>query len=173
MSKRFANLSERLSADLPEDPTRPDMGDEDNSTADQEEGKKKKEKPMAETTPVEQTDDYKAGVTAERARCQAVFGSECYAGREATAHKLLGKDMTAADIIDVLADTPKVEKIGLTEEEKKSAEEEGARKAMLEAQSGDKNSSLEDGEGSKINSEKSSADVWDTAIARVFPKSAK
>jgi hypothetical protein len=167
---RFANLSERLSADLPKDPTRPDQDEEDDCNADREEGTKKKDKPMADETPVEQTAEYKAGFAAANDRFQAVLASEHYEGREATAHKLLGKDMTSADIIDVLADTPKVEKTGLTDEEKKEAEEEGARKAMLAAQDSG-NSKLEDGDESKKDASQTSAQVWDQAIARVFPNS--
>jgi hypothetical protein len=171
VSKRFANLSERLSADLPADPTRQDDDEEDDTTANREEGPKKKEKPMAENTPVEQTDEYKAGFTAANTRMGEVFASDHYKGREATAHKLLGKDMSSADIIDVLSDTPQAT-VEVSSDDLKTAREEGARATMqanLEAQD---NADLTDA-GDTAAKEEVSAKAWDKAIARVFPNGAK
>ena len=114
---RFANLSERLSADLPKDPKRPeDEDEEDMSTADREEGKKKKEKPMADNT-VSAEDHASAladatakATAAANARFNAVISSDHYKGREALATNLLGNASMDADaIIAALATAPKAE----------------------------------------------------------------
>ena len=114
---RFANLSERLSADLPKNPTRPDEDEEDMSNANREEGKKKKEKPMADNTvSAEEHASALADATAKataaaNARFNAVIGSEHYKGREALATNLLGNASMDADaIIGALATAPKAEK---------------------------------------------------------------
>jgi hypothetical protein len=105
---RFANLSERLSADLPKNPTRPDEDEEDDTTTSEKKDKEKKDM----TTEIEQAkaEASAAGFKEANDRMNAVFASEHYEGREATAKVLLGKNMSAADIIDVLATTPKAEK---------------------------------------------------------------
>lgn len=111
---RFANLSERLSADLPKDPTRQDYDEEDESTADPKEGKKKKEKPMAEDTVTAEdhasalADATAKATAAATARVNAVIASEHYKGREALATNLLGNAALDADaIISALAAAPK------------------------------------------------------------------
>lgn len=110
---RFANLSERLSADLPKDQTRQDYDEEDESTADPKEGKKKKEKPMAEDTVTAAehasalADATAKATAAATARVNAVIASEHYKGREALATNLLGNAALDADaVISALAASP-------------------------------------------------------------------
>lgn len=76
-----------------------------------------------------------SGFKAANERMNAVFASEHFAGREAMAAKLLNKSgMSAEDVIDVLADTPKAEpkESALSDEDKRKAAEEGGRKEMQE-----------------------------------------
>lgn len=75
-----------------------------------------------------------AGFKAANDRMNAVMASEHYAGREATANKLLSKEgMSAEDIIDVLATTPKAEATALTPDAAKEAAEAAGRKEMQDA----------------------------------------
>lgn len=84
------------------------------------------------------------GFKAANDRMNAVFASEHYAGREATAAKLLGKEaMTAGDIIEVLADMPKVEQVALTEGQQRAAAEEAGRKEMREELGKQSNSNVD------------------------------
>lgn len=73
------------------------------------------------------------GFKAANERMNAVFASEHYTGREGAAAKLLGKEaMSADDIVEVLAEMPKVEQSALTEEQQRAAAEEAGRKEMRE-----------------------------------------
>lgn len=112
-----------------------------------------------------------AGVKEANDRMNAVFASEHYPGREAAAVKLLGKNMSSDDIIDVLADMPKVEKSGMTEAEAKEAAEEAGRKEMRDAISETQNSDIDAGANSGGTTRSDSKAVWAKAKARVFPNS--
>lgn len=75
-----------------------------------------------------------SGFKAANDRMNAVFASEHYAGREALAAKMLGKPgLSAEDIIDVLASTPKAASSELSAEEQRTAAEEAARTEMQAA----------------------------------------
>lgn len=130
---RFANLSTRLSADLPKGPTRPDEDEEDDCNADREEGTKKKDKPMADNTVSAEehasalADAAAKATQAANARFSAVLASDEYKGREALANNLLGNAALDADtIISALAAAPKAEKSS-------SEGDEGARSEMKNA----------------------------------------
>jgi hypothetical protein len=138
---RFANLSERLSADLPKDRTRPDEDEEDETTTSDIKDKEKKD--MNEEIEKAKAEGHAAGFKEANDRMNAVFASEHYKGREASAAKLLGKNMTADDIIDVLADMPKVEQAALTDEQQREAAEEAGRKEMKDALELSKNSNVD------------------------------
>jgi hypothetical protein len=95
-------------------------------------------------------DGHAQGFKAANERMNAVFASEHYAGREATAAKLLGKEaMSADDIIEVLADMPKVEQAALTEEQQRAAAEEAGRKEMREQIGQQGNSNVDADTGGK------------------------
>lgn len=106
----------------PEDPDEEDTEDEDT--------------PMTN----DEIEKMKADVRAETsARFNTVLASEHYVGREAAAHKMLGKEgMSAADIVDVLADLPRAAPVAATGIDKdspvfKAAVEDAKRAAMKEA----------------------------------------
>lgn len=85
-----------------------------------------------------------AGFKAANDRMNAVMASEHYAGREAVANKLLSKEgMSAEDIIDVLATTPKAETTGLDADAAKEAAEAAGRKEMQDAIKSGKNSDVD------------------------------
>ena len=166
---RFANLSERLSADLPKNPTRPDEDEEDDTTTSEKKDKEKKDM----TTEIEQAkaEGHAAGFKEANDRMNKVFASEHYEGREKTAQTLLGKNMGADDIIDVLASTPKIEPSALLN----SVESDPEATALAEmkdalAQTG--NSSVEASGGASKKKEETSAQVWDQALANIIPASA-
>jgi len=168
---RFHDLSRRLAAvssdendqddeNTPDDPTNPkckkkdhDMSDEQNAAAL---GTAKKE-------------GHDAGFKAANDRMNTVFASEHYAGREAMAAKLLSKPgMSAEDIIDVLADTPKADKKGLSEEEQRAAAEAAGREVMKDAlASGAKNSNIDANDGNKPDSAAAVNDLWGQAVKSV------
>lgn len=141
---RFANFQQIVNAPLqaktpvkddesPETPAiAPDDDEKDDDMTDIEEAKKAA---------------FDAGVKAANERMNTVFASEHYAGREATAHTLLNKGMSAEDITDVLATLPanKPEAADPTADALKKAEEEGARKAMLAMNAAEPNAPLVDG----------------------------
>jgi len=85
------------------------------------------------------------GYQQANARMTAVFASEHYAGRETYAAKLLGKQMAAEDIIDLLADYPVAKPEGgqqASREEQLQAAEEGGRKELRAQLDGDTNSGI-------------------------------
>lgn len=175
MSRRFANLSERLSADLPQDPNRPIEDDEDETIAAPEGGakptSKKKDREMTE----EEINAMKAEAKSEgfkeaNDRMNAVFASEHYAGRETLAHALLSKNMSAADICDSLAAAPKIEPSAIGAEAVEQKAEEAAREEMKDAIGKTGNSGLDaSGGGAKTDDAQVSAQIWDKAVARIFP----
>ena len=136
ISKRLAAHRASAPDEDPEVPSSPAAPDENETP----ENPKKKDDPMPDETEnkaavdAARTEGHGAGFKAANERMGAVFASEHYTGREAMAAKLLGKPaMTAEDIIDVLADTPKAETSKLSAEELKAAAEEAGRKEMKSA----------------------------------------
>lgn len=154
---RFAGLPAALKAtkdapkSKPEDnqePETPENEDED----EQSPPSKGKDSEMTEAehqaaVAAAQAEARSATMKESRDRMTAVMASEHYAGREAYAGKLLTKESlataSAEDIIDLLADGPKVEKTGLTEEQQREAAEKGGREEMKDALAGGKNSDIE------------------------------
>lgn len=141
---------------------------------------KKKEPVMADETQTAALDAAKkeghdAGFKAATDRFNAVMASEHYAGREASAAKLLTNgalfSASADDVCAILADMPKVEQTALTEQQQLEAAEEGGRKEMQAELAKGKNSNI-DANAGKAKAE-SSAAVWDTAIAAVCPDARK
>jgi hypothetical protein len=147
---RFAGLPTALKARAQE-PTNPDCPEDDEDEAGSGQKSKKKDNPdMSEQNDAAaisaaRDEGHAAGFKAATDRFQAVISSEHYAGREALAGKLLGKNaMSADDIVEALAEAPKVEAKTLTEEEQRAAAEEAGRKEMREQiQKGADNSSLD------------------------------
>lgn len=138
---------------------------------------KPKEKSMDDETKAAvdaaRTEGHAAGIKAANERMNAVFASERYAGREAAAAKLLGKAMSAEDIIDVLGDMPKAQApSGLSEDQQREAAEEGGRKAMKDALAETGNSDI-DANGGGGRQQPDAGSVWDKAIAKVFPSQGK
>lgn len=128
---------------------------------------KKKDKSMPETEEGSANADALAsareeGVKAANDRMNAVFASEHYPGREAHAAKLLGKkNLSAEDIIDVLADYPKVETQAADPEAVKAAAEKAARDQMAEAIAETGNSNVDAGATAKPADKRAEADsVW-------------
>lgn len=112
-----------------------------------------------------------AGFKAANDRMNKVFASEHYAGREALAAKMLGKpSMSAEDIIDLLADTPKAATAtGLTEEQQREAAEAAGRETMKIAIDETANSSVDASGGDKNADAKAKATNhgWDKIHAEV------
>jgi hypothetical protein len=121
-------------------------------------------------TKLEDRDDYKAGHAAGRDdgfkaatdRMNTVFASEHFPGREAAAAKLLGKDMSAADIVDILADMPKVEPKADQEAANKAAED-AARAEMREEMKKSGNADLGNSADADTSSRAKADSVWDRA----------
>ena len=164
---RFHNLGQRLAAA----DTTQEIEDENETSAKPQESKKKDDD-MSDSQNAAAVADaekkgHEAGFSAANDRMNTVFASEHYVGREAMAAKLLGKpSMSAEDIVDVLADTPKAEKSALTDEEAKKAAEEAGRKEMKDALAGNKNSDIDANGGGKGGDKQVDATaVWDKAIA--------
>jgi hypothetical protein len=142
---------------------------------------KRKDDEMAEAeqnTAVEtaKKEGHSAGFKAANDRMAAVMASEHYAGREAAAGKMLAKEaMSADDIIEVLAASPKVETTALTDDQQRDAAEEGGRKEMQAALKQGQNSNIDadGGKGSGQDKAAESTAIWDRAIAKVFPDARK
>lgn len=137
---RFHNFSQRLHATGTE-LTPDDEPEEDCTTGKGDKSKpksKKKDSDMSEETSAEalsaaKKEGFDAGFKAAIDRQNTVMASEHYKGREAQAATMLGKQsMSAEDIVDVLASSPKVEQSALTEEQQRAAAEEAGRKEMRE-----------------------------------------
>ncbi len=162
---RFANLSERLSADLPADPTRPEDEEDETPTV----SKKEKDKDMSEEIDKAKAEGRSEGFKAANERMNAVFASEHYEGREAQAKAMLAKDMSAADIIDILAATPKVEQAAVSDD----VADKAARDEMKSNIDANANSGVEAGSvaGASTSNAKNTAAVWDEAISAIAPAS--
>jgi hypothetical protein len=130
---RFANLSERLSADLPNDPPRPD-GEEDETTTSKKKDKEKYN--MTQEVTTAEAKGHAAGFKEATDRMNAVFASGHYAGREASAHVMLGNAKFSADeIIGVLAAQPKVEPAAINDTiDTEATERADLRKNLAENQ---------------------------------------
>lgn len=176
---RFAGLPAALSA-KPGDKGKPEDQPDTETEGDGDEPKpasNRKEKDMAEaeSAAVEtaKTEAHADGFKAATDRMTAVMASEHYAGREASAAKLLTKESlfsaSAADVIDLLADMPKVEQAALTEDQQREAAEAAGRAEMQAAISKTGNANLSAGGGGQPDKKGDASAIWDKAIARVFP----
>lgn len=153
--------------DKPLNPDEP--GEEDRDTPPTTTSKKEK-KSMDEETKAAleaaRTEGRDTGFKSANDRMNAVFASEHYAGREAAAAKMLGKpNLSAEDIVDLLADMPKAEPQAstptLTEEQQRAAAEEAGRQEMKAALEENKNSNVDAGtEAGKPDKRKAADDVW-------------
>ena len=143
---RFADLSSRLSADLPneQNPNHPIEDDEDETaavpkTGDKSKSKKKDEDMSEETVTAEDHAKALADATVKatadaNARFNAVMASEHYTGRETLAANLLGNAvMTAEAITSALAVSPKIEPSAIGSELIEAKAEEAARAEMRSA----------------------------------------
>lgn len=171
-ARRFDNFAQRLTAAIP-DATAPEDQDPKNPHTPPVEPEADPEEP---TTPEPEEDqemdvnspEYQAGMAAgmeaANTRMTAVFASEHFAGREASAAKMLGKpNMSAADITDLLADMPKAavaDPAKVTE-----AAEEAARQEMQAEMAKNKTVDLGADEGSKPTGKAKTDAVWDKANA--------
>jgi hypothetical protein len=181
---RFAGLPAALKATTAAAKDQPEEIDDTDGDGEQPPAKSKKKEPvMADENQSAALDAAKkeghdAGFKAATDRFSAVMASEHYAGREASAGKLLTKaslfSASADDITDLLADMPKVERAALTEEQQREAAEEGGRKEMQAVLAKVKNSNIDAdaGKDGKAKAE-SSASVWDSAINAVCPDARK
>ena len=168
---RFSNLSRRLSEPMDDEPETPGCDPDEPETKTQE--SKKKDKDMtdeekAAITDAARKEGHEAGFKAATDRMNAVFASEHYAGREATAAKLLGKpSMSAEDIVDVLADMPKAEKQELSADQQREAAEAAGRQEMQDALKSQKNSNIDADSGQKGASADEPNHGWGKAHAAV------
>ena len=137
-----------------------DEAEADEAEAGKEPKGKKKDEYMGDE---KAADPVAAARADERARCIAVISSEHFAGREAQATKLLGKDaLSAEDIIEVLAASEPAPAAH-------TDPDEGACAEMRAALEGNNGSDIEANDTSTTLSPGAvSANVWDGAINRVF-----
>jgi hypothetical protein len=178
-SKRLSAHREavRVASDAKPDDDKPlnpdEPGDEDGNPP---KTTSTKEKPMDDETKAAldaaRTEGRDTGFKSANDRMNAVFASEHYAGREAAAAKMLGKpNLSAEDIVDLLADMPKAEPQaapGLTEEQQREAAEEAGRKEMKAALEETSNSQVDASTASSKPDKRKAADgVWDRARAKV------
>ncbi len=177
---RFANMGDRLARPSAADcdppkgtPPKSVPDDEDNDEETEAgSGRKDKEKDMTEAELNQVKADARAeGVKAERDRFTAVLASEHYQGRDAVAHKMLGKDMSAEDIIDVLATAP-VATATLEADAEKPDAEAAARAEMKAAIKATGNSGIDTNGSGNPDTKLTSAQVWDAAIANINPNPA-
>lgn len=173
---RFAELKSALAKGADESNHEiPDPADEPEEDETNPKSKRKEEPDMTETTTTDQAAldaAHAAGFKAANERMNTVFASEHYAGHEAAAHKLLGKDMSAEDIIDVLADMPKIElTAALSEEEQRKAAEDAGRAEMKAAINGGQNAAIEPNGGGAVSADDpaAAAAIWDGAIRANHP----
>ena len=125
-----------------------------------------KEENMADDTPVEKTEAYAVGFKAANDRINTVFASEHFAGREASAVKLIGKaNLSAEDVTELLADMPKREEA--SPEANHAAAEEAGRQAMQAAMASAGNKDLGSADvNADAGSSAAKADaIWDAAAA--------
>lgn len=145
----------------------PEPGDPDPETEPEKDPEE-----MPDETPVEKTEAFAAGVRAERDRTAAVLASEHFPGREAHVAKLLGKDMSAEDAIDLLADMPMTKPV--SQEESNAAAEEAARKEMAEAMANAGTADLGADENKDGKTGRGAADdVWNRARAHIDNRTSK
>lgn len=127
-----------------------------------------KEKEMTEETEKVRAEAHADGFKAANDRMNAVFASEHYTGREALAQKLLAKNMSADDIIDVLAATPAANIAAPAPSS--DASEAGGIKVMQEALKSNTNAALVVTEGGQDNdgepSQQAIANGWKGAVER-------
>lgn len=129
-----------------------EQGQEAPASSDNDDQNSTKEINMDNETPIEDTKEYKAGFAAATNRMKAVFASEHFEGREASAAKLLTKDAlmssSADDVSDLLADMGKTEPVAaVTTEQQIEAAENGGRQEMREELQKSKNSNIDPSAG--------------------------
>lgn len=129
------------------DPPRPIEDEEDETTTSKPD---KEKKPMTEELDKAKAEGHDAGFKAANDRMNAVFASAHYEGRETQAKAMLAKSMSAEDIIDILAVTPKIEPSALVVEIDTEAVQ---RQAMVDAIAANKNSAIEAGGGDATKAE--------------------
>lgn len=179
---RFHDLGRRLAtaADVEDDETGGDGATPTAPPPSKSKSKRKEddmdEKEQAAAVSAARKEGHDAGFKAAIDRMNTVMASEHYTGREKQAATMLGKPaMSADDIVDVLADMPKVEKQELSAEEQRAAAEAAGRQEMRDAIAGGQNSSVDAGGSAapggdgKRNASETSA-LWDKAIAKVCPE---
>jgi hypothetical protein len=91
--------ADKIDDDKLTDATMPGDDDDDDDDLKKKPASNKKDKPMAEDTPVEQTAEYQKGVADTMARFSTVTASANYAGRESLALNLLGNAAMSAEAI--------------------------------------------------------------------------
>lgn len=171
MSKfaQFKKLTEAGTPPRSETSSKPLAGEEEtpNNPADPDPNNQpEKENSMADETPVEQTDAYKAGVASANERMNKVFASEHFVGRESSAVKLLAKEaLTADDAIELLADMPKAQPVAaVDQDEANKAAEEAGRKEMKAEMEKSGNQDLGTGDDGGLPDTNAKADsIWNTA----------
>lgn len=178
-SKRLSAHREavRVGAETEPDDDKPltpdEPGDEDREnppTTTSKKGKKSMtDEEMKAAIEAARTEGRDTGFKSANDRMNAVFASEHYAGREAAAAKMLGKpNLSAEDIVDLLADMPKAEPQGstaaLTEEQQRAAAEEAGRQEMKAALEENKNSNVDAStDAVRPDKRKAADDVWTKA----------
>lgn len=100
-------------------------------------------------------------------RMTTVFASEHYAGRETLAAKLLGKSLSAEDVIDLLADAPKTAPVALTTEQIAAASEaaelaarEEMKTTLAETGNSDIDATGKPGGEAQVNAKTEADKVW-------------
>lgn len=149
--------------DVPESPDTPEGGPETEPEAEEESS-------MTTDTPLEERDDYKAGLAAGQKaatdRMNAVFAHADCKGRETHAARLLGRSMSSDEIIAELPNYPAAS--ALSEDEQRRAAEEGGRAQMREEMELAGTADLGAAEEPNGKTGRAKADaVWDRANAAV------
>lgn len=185
---RFAGLPAALKATKEPTKGKPEDNPETPETDDEDDGQTPpksttKEPDMADTDQNAAVEAAKkeadaAGFKRASDRFAAVMASEHYTGREAYAAKLLTKDAlagaSAEDVIDLLADGPKVEQTALTEAQQREAAEAAGRAEMQAALANNTNSNINaNDEGTKPDDRAKADAVWDRARAQIDKKGTK
>lgn len=137
-------------------------GDETTTSTD----KDKEKKPMTEEIDKAKAEGHDAGFKAANDRMNAVFASTHFEGRETQAKAMLAKAMSAEDIIDILAVTPKIESSALVAEIDTEAVQ---RQVMADAIAKNVNSAVQAGADDflKSDAKAKSAGVWERANAKI------
>lgn len=149
-------------------PPAPAEEDEENPTTPVKDKPMPTEEEMKAAVVAAETKARDEGTKAANDRMNLVFASEHYVGRETVAAKMLGRNMSAEDIIATLADMPKAAgPTALTEEQRIAAAETAGREEMKDqlALTGNSNIVATGGKGGEKKPDtKAEADaVWGKA----------